>query len=287
MTEKINKPAIAVAAVFGAAAGVFLIDISSGGFFSAPEPEAAPVKSIYQAQAESVAAEPAVSSREQQRQRAWRQFAQRMVALSKAQDSFTLGDVVSAARLAGLPGYGEMNRSDYFELVDAISDKPMSLGELEYLASGFGLGAPAQRSEGLRMSLGEFEKLRRATGQLPPSGLGIGETDPMALTMRATRVQSPGSAPPLPAYGSASSGRFGAPGPWEDTDTAYSRMQRRQADAGPSYSSPITGTQYKYDLSKDADRNRYMMDQGAQIRDSMNPWVDTDRAGGYYGGGGQ
>lgn len=48
-----------------------------------------------------------------------------------------------------------------------------------------------------------------------------------------------------------------------------------------------SGTRYKYDLSKPADRNRYSIDLDAQQRDRMNldTGRDMDRRSGQYGGG--
>lgn len=48
-----------------------------------------------------------------------------------------------------------------------------------------------------------------------------------------------------------------------------------------------SGTKYKYDLSNPADKIKYSVDVGAQLKDSINvnPRVGIDRGMGQYGGG--
>ena len=47
----------------------------------------------------------------------------------------------------------------------------------------------------------------------------------------------------------------------------------------------MTGTRYKYDLSKPNDRLRYEVDTSTQIQYSINPRVGIDRDLGQFGGG--
>ena len=48
-----------------------------------------------------------------------------------------------------------------------------------------------------------------------------------------------------------------------------------------------SGTEYQYDLSRPADKNKYELDIGAQIRDQLNvdPRRELDRDRGQSGGG--
>ena len=51
----------------------------------------------------------------------------------------------------------------------------------------------------------------------------------------------------------------------------------------------ISGTRYKYDLSRGSDRLRYEMDLDSQLKDKvygfLKPGVEIDRAQNQYGGG--
>jgi hypothetical protein len=47
----------------------------------------------------------------------------------------------------------------------------------------------------------------------------------------------------------------------------------------------LTGTKYKYDLSKPQDRIKYEVDPDAQMKDAVNPRVQIDRGFWQYGGG--
>jgi hypothetical protein len=61
----------------------------------------------------------------------------------------------------------------------------------------------------------------------------------------------------------------------------------RNSNSDNSNYSGSSGASYQYDLSSPLDRNRYSIDNSAQIRDSLNvnPRRQLDQSMGQYGGG--
>ena len=71
---------------------------------------------------------------------------------------------------------------------------------------------------------------------------------------------------------------------WDNDYETSRQKQERERNKEYPYKS-ISGTRYKYDLSKPGDRIKYEVDPGAQIRDSVNPRIEIDRDLGQHGGG--
>ncbi len=89
-----------------------------------------------------------------------------------------------------------------------------------------------------------------------------------------------------------------APGSSDDS-SVYTRKQIDSYDYTPKKTEPdvsvsekseykyesVTGTKYKYDLSKPEDKIKYSVDPAAKVMDDVNPMVEIDKGLGQDGGG--
>lgn len=71
---------------------------------------------------------------------------------------------------------------------------------------------------------------------------------------------------------------------WDNNFLKQQQKREREINKQYPYES-MTGTRYKYDLSKPTDRIMYGVDPAAQIKDSVNPMINIDRGLHQFGGG--